>query len=911
MSTTLTVVISNSASGKSYLFEALARQLQGDEKKFVLSYSFQKLSGPQRSNLSAFAASVLARLIRTSKRPYQGPVLDMLHDLVKTYPNGPQSSSFRKLWPVVVEILKSGEHDRNIFLIIDALDECQFETPNSTTLEFLSELQKLLDNHSVRVAIFSRPTFDLRDFTDACESIRIDQGLNTDDIQLYVSSVLKGSPIPPDFREAIQKQVLSRAEGTFLWARAYMEHLSQPCDDDTFMERLHHSPRELWEFLDKLTREQSSRMSDNDKVLRQSLFEILCGAVEPLDQGAVAKWLGIGRYNVLARIGGPLVEVRHDKVRFIHLAVEEWATDASRLPLRSPQDMVFVGSQIPHARLAKESLVTLIRSEYGSKWKIGQYLHHNFPAFKKVDSRQEVVRESAEYTYAAQYWKHHLIHVLDPDQDLLKLFNEFLHAFQFAHWSEYVLYDKKNDLATIHSTYYDLKTWLQQLPKDKKGGIDIDSYFSRPYSLLIEAYKGDLSEDRELPWLASISLARYLIDIGVAERAIAVLVETTEALTKLLGPRNPLTMQAMSYRAVLYLQEGKFREANKDFADLVRTQEEDPGPNNTELFKNLLYRGVTENLMNRPHEAIVSIDKAALMFLKRFGPDDIRYQNTQVSLSDALVQLGKLERALIIESRLLEKRWKVYGRGDIFASRVQYSIGDMYRKQGRQSESLDYLGESLATRRKAYPISVIWSLDVAISLLIARRDFGLRKEALSLLSDIDDNAKLDPNSPKWRLLYPRYCQVNHLRALLYCDDGRRNDAISLLQALLINADRELYNRALMWIIIDLAVLLRARGKPGDKEQAEANFNHVVRTRSGDGKYAKEGGSAETDLIREAEPDPPRLLRLAERALLFVRARKFDDLEKLFDEENLEWFRSEDLWITYGSPAADTAWMKRP
>ena len=70
----------------------------------------------------------------------------------------------------------------------------------------------------------------------------------------------------------------------------------------------------------------------------------------------------------------------------------------------------------------------------------------------------------------------------------------------------------------------------------------------------------------------------------------------------------------------------------------------------------------------------------------------------------------------------------------------------------------------------------------------------------------------------------------------------------------------------------------------------------------------QGGDAETDSIHEAESDPPRLLRFAEQALLFVRARKFAEMEKLFDKQNLEWFRSEDLWLTYGSPAAHTARM---
>lgn len=153
-------------------------------------------------------------------------------------------------------------------------------------------------------------------------------------------------------------------------------------------------------------------------------------------------------------------------------------------------------------------------------------------------------------------------------------------------------------------------------------------------------------------------------------------------------------------------------------------------------------------------------------------------------------------------------------------------------------------------------------------------------------------------------LFDRFCQVTHLRALLLSDIGKRNEAITLLQGLLVNADRDQYNRALLWAIVDLAILLRARREGGDNEQAESNFDSILvdLSRNFDDKEFTFGYD---------EPDPPRLLKLAEKALTLVRTRKFNEVKELFEVQNVSWARPEDLWIPYGGPTADTAWIKGP
>ncbi len=58
-----------------------------------------------------------------------------------------------------------------------------------------------------------------------------------------------------------------------------------------------------------------------------------------------------------------------------------------------------------------------------------------------------------------------------------------------------------------------------------------------------------------------------------------------------------------------------------------------------------------------------------------------------------------------------------------------------------------------------------------------------------------------------------------MRALLLSDDGSKDEAILCLQNLVFNTQRCLYNRPLMWAILDLATLLRQRATDEDKKQA--------------------------------------------------------------------------------------------
>lgn len=887
-------------AGKSFLSVTLTDYLRSEQKKPVIFCSFSSgLSNPQASNPSSFAAALLSYMFHNPHGEQQPEsILEEIFVLKMTFPLGPYTCPFKKLWRLCHKVIET--HPKpECFLILDALDECSFLN-NEYDLKprvFLSELEKLSQKTPIRTAIFSRPQSEFSDFIDVEFQIQVDQGLNGPDIQLYLVDEFLERKTPSEYRRMISEQIEAQADGMFLWAKLFLEYLHKPCEHDEFLTRLRNFPPGLNQVYEQLTRESTLMLDPEQRSRRHKLLLLMCEAQELLTVDEISRALSWGRFDsgkIISEIGRPLVEVHGSRVTFIHKSFQEWLTDESRLPNTRLDETEFVQPEESHARLAEECLQCLVEPEYGSTGSIGKYMHHNFET-TCVDPVPEPSK-GVSFAYAYKYWDFHLTAVSDPHSRLLKLAEMFLHLFQFVFWSEYSLYRLSNDFSKIRLAYVHLRIWFSRLSDDQKKEIRIDDYFADPYARISDVYKETETEDRTLQWLAQMQLSRWYVDVGTAEKAVPILEAVTNGLDHLLGHRHPLTLRARMDKATLLLQQKRIREANLDFAELAVIEKEVLGPDATPLFKAIYSRGFTEFLMNRYGEALASQKEASRGFLRLLGPDDSQYLASQFCTAWVLVELGKLARALDILSNIFERRREKYGHHDTFAGTVQYSIGDIQRKQSRQEESLKNLLQAFELTIAVIPLCKIWSMDIAISLLIAYRDFEIRDDALAMLERLDKEANV-------KQFFDRFCQVNHIRGLLYYDDGDVNRAISLLQGIVIDADREEYNRALLWIIVDLAILLRRRGKEGDEKQAESNFDHILRDLRFDETSLHENG--------DPEPDPPRLLKLAETALTLTRRREFDEVRDLFEQEKVDWYHEEDLWISFGAPAADTTSMKAP
>lgn len=682
--------------------------------------------------------------MRLGPEDYREFILCDLSELSIKYPNGPQTSPFMDLWPICRKALRL-QLQRNIkyFLVLDALDECRFGDQDRELKMLLNALTDFSRSSVLQIAIFSRPRPEFSDF--ASLHIPMDAKLLATDVRRFSSDEFGHLDIPSKYKKVVLDQIDLRAEGCFLWAKKYLEYLNEPYPDEIFLKRLYECPSGLWPIFDRMTQDVALSMTNRQKLLRAELSLVVCEAQKPLSLDEVAGMIELGSFDPsksIPQVCRPLFAVKEGNVEFIHSSVKEYLTDLSRLTDGKPDQTLLVPSVLSHTRLATECLCRLLEPQYGSKRLIGQYIHRNYhPAEESSGGDDTAVLRGISFEYAWNYWDFHLAIVSDPEPDLLRLAQRFLHSFQFVFWSEYSVQRLRN-LNKSSTARLRLRSWYSQLSDEKKVQIDIDDYFVDPYQRISEAYQQTEEEDRQLQWLALLRVGNYYVDIGLGDKAIPWITRATDGLIEVLGSEDPAVLSARTDRAILFLQQDKLREAYRDFADIARIEKEKLGTDTMEYFKTLYCRGVTESYLTRYDEAVQTLLEALQGALRVSGPEDPIYLQAQMWYCHPLVQLGNLVEAFENLTAVFQKRRRKYGDDDLFAASAQYRIGDIQRQQGKQTESLTNLKEAFATRRIAFPLDNYWSMDIAITLLITFRDFGLRQDAHAILNDLDQYANV-------------------------------------------------------------------------------------------------------------------------------------------------------------------------
>ncbi|KAH8880961.1 hypothetical protein GQ53DRAFT_832806 [Thozetella sp. PMI_491] len=910
-------ILGGHGHGKSGLASMVVARLR-ERTHHVIFCTFQARTEPRRSNPSMFVASVLYQLLQLPDGYLQDDIKRLLAHLEKLrikFRAGPQNCRFQDLWGICLEALGLLQKRTRLFLIIDALDECRFGDDYLTLQTFLEQLKLILPIESLRLAIFSRPQLELDSFLSPEGCIFMHHDLLKDDIRRFAGNKLphlKNVPIQyrenQEKRHAILDKIALEADGNFLWAHLYLEWLNTACNLRRFELKLQESflPK-LYGIYATLLRESPSSTGKDAKDILQRLVTLAYEAQEPLPLRGIACILDLlhtdFQTNIIA-IARPFFSVtfeRIPKLAFSHLSAKEYL----EYQCQRPNPLVSFKPSESHAQLAMECIRTLLELQYGSKDRIGNLLHHNYRLGEAQSDSTKQPNCRLPYEYAHRYWDFHLFAVSHPEPPLSRLVHSLLHAPQFVYWSEYTWQQSGETLARIQAVKVDLLQWHDCLPEETKELIDVSDYFVLPYQKLSETYKEHQEEDKVLQWLTLERLGTFLLDSSKGEEALLIFDKVVRGLRANLGDKNPLTLKAMTSQAELYLVQGKFELAQKEFSMLAGLQEEVLGKDDPVYYITILSLGTAELFMTQYEDCLPNFHTAEEGFSRILGQDSSRGQSAEIGISFTLVQEGHLPEAYGILSSISKKRRDKYGDNDVVAATAQFTMGDIERKQGIAEKSLANLQHGIAVRRRVYPPKEVGILDWTIALLVAFRDFGMREDAEKLLENIDRDSDVE-------LFVDRQCQVTHIRALLAVDGGKRDEGIRLLESLLVRLDRDLYNRPLMWVLLDLATLLRARDREGDKEHARSIFDHILVDLHEDCEIQVSRWLQTTSSMGDDhEPDPPRLLELAEKALCLLRFRDFDKLKKLFREEQVYWAREKDLWLVFGYPAADTAWMKPP
>ncbi|KAF4472625.1 hypothetical protein FALBO_492 [Fusarium albosuccineum] len=863
--------------GKSTLAYRVVESLtKTQHSKAIISHAFQSNVSTQHRSLVCLAASIVDQLLPPTNpisESHQN-ILNKLVTLCHQYKSRPGDCPFEQLWALCVSLL---EDERDFILVIDALDECTFNHPNQA-YSLLKKISKLLGSTTGRIVIFTRPSPILGVGTTSNplnHEVRITVEDTLFELEEFCElASAKLSLLPRPLQSRVADHAKANAKGSFQWVTLLFQRTSNICDMEALTRVLDEFPENCWDLYVETWHHQVGELGAYEKGLCHNIMLILLAARRRLTLGEIEDAMGLFpnvAQFIISSFCQPLIQVTDAGLQLSHASVRDFLLDGE-----------FAQSE-PDAVLARRCLDFLLKDEYAREDRIGQRLRRNVGL---GGSTQDP--EKSFYDYAARNWYIHLTALPSPDPILLELANKFLRSPQFAHWAEYS-YTDAGDFQAIRSTEIALTVWSKKLPENDRALLHLNEFFERPYTDLSRIYK-EKSDDNVLQWLALMHLGFYYFDKGRMTEMTRVRMEVSAGLCELLGRRHPLALRARSDAAYTFLFNGRLLKARQLYEDVVKdqrkvTDDEDPSP-----FFTLVYQAQAEYLSTDSEAALSTLTTAVAGFLRTSGPESNGFLVAQLWYAIVDTSVGHMDQGIKLLEYVRDKRKEQYGPEDSFGIATQLFVGDLYRRLGKKEQALTNIEPGLKFRRGFWSISHFMTLDTALVLGIAYRDFGVDEMADKLVEELEKHANLEKEEN-----FVRSCQVKHLRALLLFDGGNIDRAIRLLETLLIETSLENNNRALQWIRLDLAYMLRYRRRDGDEHLASSLFDGIVTDQSDDGD----------------EPDPPQWLRVAEKALRLVRRGKGDAAKNLLLDEKLRWAREEDLWMWLGVPPADTGWMKPP
>lgn len=321
------------------------------------------------------ATAVLRRLVHQilDKRPQL--VKHVLPHFESSDKTRQTLSSLETLW-LIFKRLVVDEELGTMFCVFDGLDECG----ESTLRGLLPRVINLLsgDDLSSQKSIFKLAIIS-RDLTipglQRCARVRLDPDNDekvAGDIELFVSArVAELSMVPGfnnDFREFVQKALLERAEGTFLWVGFAMHELLKKETCTEIEEALAELPSGLPAIYSRMLLQiPAKKRKLSRKILRWVTF-----AICPLGLRELAAAVGVraasphitakqARRDAVA-LCGPLLKIQKQKVSLVHQSARDYLLRKER-----DEDPVLEAfrfqEESTHLTLAQKCLRCIARSD--------------------------------------------------------------------------------------------------------------------------------------------------------------------------------------------------------------------------------------------------------------------------------------------------------------------------------------------------------------------------------------------------------------------------------------------------------------------------------------------------------------------------------------------------------------------
>ncbi|KAJ6788394.1 hypothetical protein PWT90_07789 [Aphanocladium album] len=255
-------------------------------------------------------------------------------------------SDFSALWRILLCMLKD-EGAGEVFLLIDALDECDSLACESLLVGLKQLFQSPLCGDSARIKLLITCRPGIRDIeyhlSAVCTSLRIDSAKLTSDLSEYIDikvdglKDINGEKYPAFLKEKVRNALKDRAGGTFLWASLMLAELQRVFMSDV-EETLENLPKGLTNTYTMIL----GRIPRRHRDVAHFILWLMVAACRPLKkveiQTAYAIWKtnsvphgeGLEMYNDIHSACSSLISVGREgdaSFNFYHQTVKDFLVD--------------------------------------------------------------------------------------------------------------------------------------------------------------------------------------------------------------------------------------------------------------------------------------------------------------------------------------------------------------------------------------------------------------------------------------------------------------------------------------------------------------------------------------------------------------------------------------------------------
>ncbi|KAJ4286967.1 hypothetical protein N0V90_012847 [Kalmusia sp. IMI 367209] len=274
--------------GKTVLSSTVIESLEKSFSTQPLLFFYFNFSDTQKQTLEQMVRSLISQLYYKCT-----DAQEQLEPLFSSCQNGRSQPSCETLCKALSKMI---EHAKEVWIVLDALDECQTRVGPSREelLEWIGEI--LSSEHmNVHLVVTSRPEHDIQEeLNNVAERrgkiIPIQSDLVEDDICKYIrvhvneGKGLKRWQSRPDIQDKIRTSLMQKANGIldrFRWVSCQIDALQRCPDPHSLEDALHSLPKDLNETYSRIL----SAIPSEYKLAATRLFQFLTFSERPLTVG--------------------------------------------------------------------------------------------------------------------------------------------------------------------------------------------------------------------------------------------------------------------------------------------------------------------------------------------------------------------------------------------------------------------------------------------------------------------------------------------------------------------------------------------------------------------------------------------------------------------------------------------------